>query len=200
MSPCIAPPSNAPTSSNDRDEELLQLVRQGDPAAFAELYERHHRMLRRYVASLAPVNEADDIVAEAFMATLRAINRGNGPLDNPVRYLMVAARSKVATFYEHQAKATEVVSRLASEPMPEHVDLSADPWLEEAFRTLSPRWRQVIWWSEIEDLSPAEVGEQLGVSPRAASALAYRARNALRAAYEELTRVPDDPSAFPAGA
>ena len=75
MSPCIAPPTTASSPSHDRDDELLALVRQGHPEAFAELYQRHHRMLRRYVASMAPINEADRV------ALFRAALSNSGRID-----------------------------------------------------------------------------------------------------------------------
>jgi len=169
------------------DEDLLLRVRQGDRRAYAELYERHHRVLRRYARSLVPADDVDDLVAESFTAMLRAINSGKGPVDTALRYLMVVVRNGAVTFYQRRAKATETVARLALEPTPEQVELTADPHLDAAFRSLSPRWQQVLWWSEIEDLPPTEIGERLGLAPTAASALAYRARRALRAAYESLS-------------
>jgi len=169
------------------DEELLLRVRQGDRRAYAELYERHHRVLKRYARSLVPADDVDDLVAESFTAMLRAIKSGKGPVDTALRYLMVVVRNGAVTFYQRRAKATETVARLALEPTPEQVELTADPHLDAAFRSLSPRWQQVLWWSEIEDLPPTEIGERLGLAPTAASALAYRARRALRAAYESLS-------------
>ena len=120
------------------DEELLLRVRQGDQRAYAELYERHHRVLKRYARSLVPADDVDDLVAESFTAMLRAINRGKGPVDTALRYLMVVVRNGAVTFYQRRAKASETVARLALEPFPEQTDLTADPHLEAAFRSLSP--------------------------------------------------------------
>ena len=187
------PADRGATSASHRDlavqsdEELLLRVRQGDRRAYAELYERHHRVLKRYARSLVPADDVDDLVAESFTAMLRAIKSGKGPVDTALRYLMVVVRNGAVTFYQRRAKATETVARLALEPTPEQVELTADPHLDAAFRSLSPRWQQVLWWSEIEDLPPTEIGERLGLAPTAASALAYRARRALRAAYESLS-------------
>lgn len=178
--------------ATETDEELLLRVRHGDQRAYAELWERHHRVLKRYARSLVPADDVDDLVAESFTAMLRAIHSGKGPVDSALRYLMVVVRNGAVTFYQRRAKASETVARLALEPFPEQADLTADPHLEAAFRSLSPRWQQVLWWSEIEDLPPTEIGNRLGLAPTAASALAYRARRALRAAYESLSEAEAD--------
>lgn len=194
MSTCtVEAPTTAPLASDpnpapeDRDEILLRQVRAGEPAAYAELYERHEDALRRYARSLVPANDVDDLVAESFMAMLRAINGGKGPVDQPLHYLMVVVRNGAATYYKRRARASDVVDRLTLEPQPAPAEVTGNPHLEAAFQALSPRWRQVIWWSEVEDLSPSEIGARLDLSPAAASALAYRARRALRAAYLELS-------------
>jgi hypothetical protein len=52
-----------------------------------------------------------------------------------------------------------------------------------AFRRLPERWRTVLWLTEVEQESPAEVAPLLGLSPNAVAALAYRAREGPAPAY-----------------
>jgi hypothetical protein len=52
-----------------------------------------------------------------------------------------------------------------------------------AFASLPERWRTVLWHTEVEDESPAEVAPLLGLRPNGVAALAYRAREGLRQAY-----------------
>ena len=63
--------------------------------------------------------------------------------------------------------------------------VSMDDDLVAAFTQLSPRWRQVLWWNVIEGLSPAEISERMNLAAPAVSALLYRAKAALRAAYAD---------------
>jgi hypothetical protein len=52
-----------------------------------------------------------------------------------------------------------------------------------AYRSLPERWQAILWYTEIEKRTPAEVAPLLGLSANGAAALAYRARSALRVAY-----------------
>lgn len=166
------------------DEDLLLLVRSGDPAAFGELYRRYEHEARRFARSLVSRDDVDDVVAESFTKMLRALNRGKGPQNHPVRYLMVTVRTTAASLHGRRARVDKTVVRLSNETDVGDLRFAVDDTdLVEAFQSLQPRWRQVIWWTEIEGLGPAEVAEHLGLSPSAASALAYRARRALREAY-----------------
>src|SRR5690606_1145964 len=54
---------------------------------------------------------------------------------------------------------------------------------EQALSALPERWREVLWYLEVEGRKPAEVAAQLGVTAPRVSALAYRAREGLRRSY-----------------
>lgn len=169
------------------DRDLLAGVRAGSDAAYGELYRRHEPALRRFVRSLVAPSQVDDTIAETFVRVLAAISRGNGPDDEPIRYLIVSARSVAARWYRQHKRAEGMHQRLASSgPAAGPEDLLADPNVEAAFRSLPERWQQAIWWSEIDELGPAEIGERFEIGPNAASALTYRARKALRDAYQTL--------------
>jgi hypothetical protein len=58
------------------------------------------------------------------------------------------------------------------------VSLAAD-----AFASLPQRWRMVLWHTEMEGETPAQVAPLLGMTPNSVSALAYRARKRLRKTY-----------------
>jgi RNA polymerase sigma factor (sigma-70 family) len=188
--PCATPaghhprPTAAPPTWSD--EDLLLLVRSGDPAAFGELYRRYEHDARRFARSLVARDDVEDVVAESFTKMLRALNRGKGPQNHPVRYLMVTVRTTAASLHGRRARVDKTVLKLSNEADGIEAQFSVeDTDLVQAFQSLHPRWRQVIWWTEIEGLGPAEVADRMGLSPSAASALAYRARRALREGYAE---------------
>ena len=56
-------------------------------------------------------------------------------------------------------------------------------WPARRCGAFTPRWQTVLWHTEIEGRSSAEVGDLLGLSPNAAAALIGRARDGLRRAY-----------------
>ena len=52
-----------------------------------------------------------------------------------------------------------------------------------AFAQLPERWQAVLWHTQVEGETPAQVGALLGMAPGAVSSLAFRAREGLREAY-----------------
>ena len=52
-----------------------------------------------------------------------------------------------------------------------------------AFRQLPPRWRDVLWQTEVEGSTPAELAPRMGLTPNAVAVLAHRAREGLRSLY-----------------
>ncbi len=53
----------------------------------------------------------------------------------------------------------------------------------KAFNALPERWQAVLWYTQVDGMSPAEAGVLLGMSANAVTSLAYRAREGLREAY-----------------
>jgi DNA-directed RNA polymerase specialized sigma24 family protein len=74
------------------DAELVVMTREGDSEAFAQLYLRHLPTLRAAARVAVRHGEVDDVVAEAFAATLGQIRRGGGPTTSVRAYLLAARR------------------------------------------------------------------------------------------------------------
>jgi RNA polymerase sigma factor (sigma-70 family) len=131
-----------------------------------------------------PASDVDDVVAEAFTKTLAAIRRGRGPADQPMRYLMIAVRHTAYRSGSQRIRLAELAARNTdATPTSVAAPELGDEALVGAFAALAPRWRQALWLSEVEGLSPVELGDRLDLTPAAAAALTYRARRALRATY-----------------
>lgn len=174
------------------DTDLLDRVRQGDHAAFGQLYERDASEARRVAARLVPPSEVGDVVSEAFMRVLLAIQNGAGPRDEHLPYLLVAVRSTVYDRYRRRPPLpVEHVAELPSASAEDSVSWLIDARLTAAFENLPQRWRLVLWWSVVEDASVGVVGGRLGISASAAAALTYRARSALREAYARQAEVEE---------
>jgi RNA polymerase sigma factor (sigma-70 family) len=174
------------------DAELIESVRGGNTSAYGSLYERHvgaaYNLARQLTRSTA---EADDLVAEAFAKVLVTLRDGRGP-DTAFRaYLLTALRHTAydKTRRDRKLELAEDVTTVAS---PEAISVqfsdTAVSGLErslaaKAFARLPERWQAVLWHTEIEGQSPAEVAPLLGLTANGVSALAYRAREGLRQAY-----------------
>jgi RNA polymerase sigma factor (sigma-70 family) len=170
------------------DAELIEAVRHGDVEAYGLLYRRHATaaagLARQLTGSWA---EADDLVAEAFAKVLDVLRAGGGP-DSAFRaYLLTTLRN---TLYDRSRRDRKLEW---SEDMTRHDP--GVPWEDtavaalenslaaRAFHRLPERWQTVLWHTEVEQESPAEVAPLLGLTPNGVAALAYRAREGLRQAY-----------------
>ena len=179
------------------DAELIGSVRGGKIEAYGELYERHvsaaYNLARQLTRSPA---EADDLVSEAFAKVLDTLRGGRGP-DSAFRaYLLTALRhtaydktrrDKKVELSDDVAAVSGVSAAAVSVPFSDTAVAGLERTMAaRAFARLPERWQTVLWHTEIEGQSPAEVAPLLGLTANGVSALAYRAREGLREAYLQM--------------
>ncbi|WP_239071380.1 sigma-70 family RNA polymerase sigma factor [Amycolatopsis sp. SID8362] len=179
-------PSGGKRSDSRSDGALADAVRGGDLAAYGELYTRHVGAARRVAGAIAATEtERDDLIAEAFTRILRTLRAGGGPEQAFQPYLLTTIRNTMIQWHRRDSVLSLV---------PEVPDTAADgddvtdvrlhgAVAAEAFASLPERWRTVLWRTEIEGESPAQVARSMELTPNGAAALAYRAREGLRQAY-----------------
>ncbi|MEU0563829.1 sigma-70 family RNA polymerase sigma factor [Nonomuraea sp. NPDC005983] len=173
------------------DADLLQAVREGDATAYERLHERHAGAARALARQLVRGEaEVEDVVAEAFTRILDLVGRGGGPESGFRTYLLTVVRRTVydRTRVESPHMAAGESGRFdPGVPLvdPALVGLERSP-VARAFRTLPERWRAVLWHTEVEGATPAEVAPLLGLSAGGVSALVFRAREGLRQACLQL--------------
>lgn len=180
------------------DQDLLTAIRNGDRDAYTQLWERHAAAIRK-AATFFTTYDADDITAETFTRILRSIDRGHGPTTAFRSYALVTAKNIAAEW-----------GRSNREVALEHVGDEEDPSLSaftddssedrslaiRAFQALPDRWQEILWYSEVERMQPAQIAPLLGMKPNAVAALAVRAREGLRQewiqAHLQSDHVPDE--------
>ncbi|MCC8249936.1 sigma-70 family RNA polymerase sigma factor [Saccharothrix luteola] len=186
--------SGVPRSSRPpSDAELIDAVRGGQIQAYGELFERHvaaARNLARYLAWSSA--EADDLVSDAFAKVLDTLRAGGGP-DSAFRaYLLTALRHTAYDKTRRDKKlkladdveAVSGVEKVTTVPFHDPALATLERALAtRAFASLPERWQTVLWQTEIEGQSAAELAKLLGLTANGASALAYRAREGLKTAY-----------------
>jgi RNA polymerase sigma factor (sigma-70 family) len=173
------------------ETELIAQARAGDASAYGALYQRHAeaaaRLARQITGNQA---DADDVAAETFARVLSAMRNGNGPSEAFRPYLLMALR-RVA--FDHvRGQRRQIPTEEAD--LPDPGEAFVDPviagldreLIAQAFRSLPERWSAVLWHTEVEQASLAEVAALLGMSPGSVAALRYRAREGLRQAYLQL--------------
>jgi DNA-directed RNA polymerase specialized sigma24 family protein len=157
------------------DATLLNQVRTGDTSAFGVLYQRHFEAVRSLAREIvtSPA-EADHLVAETFSLVHDVTQRGGGPTDAFRPYVLTALR---------RAAAGTLAEPAPGDPgTPIGSPESEGSAVTRAFMSLPERWRAVLWHSEIEQATPAEVAPILGVTPSGVAELGLRANEGLRQA------------------
>jgi RNA polymerase sigma factor (sigma-70 family) len=173
------------------DAALLARVREGDDAAYGELWARHAAGARRVASRLVPRADVEDLVSEAFERTLAAIRSGRGPESTFFPYVARALRGRAATLLAAKARVTladdlEILDSPVEDADPFH-GAPAKARLVQAFQDLPSRWQDALWVSVVEDQPPRRVAALLGTSPNGVSALLIRARRQLRSNFIDLT-------------
>ncbi len=172
------------------DAILLNLVRTGEAEAYEVLRQRHEQAARRLARCLVPAEEADGVAAEALAWICDITLRGGGPTDAFRPYLLTAVRRLSYDLLQ----AERAKKPAGTDQQPDPGELFIEPGMADraaslivrAFRSLPDRWIAVLWHTKIEETSPEEITQILGLSPDAAEALVFRARKGLRQAYLQL--------------
>jgi DNA-directed RNA polymerase specialized sigma24 family protein len=178
------------------DQELVALTRDGHLDAYGTLFTRHTVRAVKLARYLGAGVDADDVAAEAFMAVWSAIRNGHGPRDGFIGYLLTAVRHELWRRAKVEARTfpVEVVHDVAV------FDADAEPAdavrLREAYASLLPRHRKLLWQMEVEGLRPRDLAGP-GLSANGVSAAGLRARVALRHAFERTAPPRPVPHARP---
>ncbi|WP_447007742.1 sigma-70 family RNA polymerase sigma factor [Saccharothrix isguenensis] len=175
------------------DAELIEAVRDGEVQAYGLLYERHVTAARNLARHLSQSGaEADDLVSEAFAKVLDVLRAGLGP-DSAFRaYLLTAVRHSAYDRTRRDKRlrlvddveAVSGVEKVTTVPFQDPAVATLERSLAtRAFESLPERWQTVLWHTEIEGQTAAQLAPMLGLTANGASALAYRAREGLKTAY-----------------
>jgi RNA polymerase sigma-70 factor (ECF subfamily) len=133
--------------------------------------------------------DAEDLTAEAFMAAVSSIGRGQVDEVTPA-WLIGIARHKLADHWRRAEREQRRLTAVASnEP-----DDAGDPWdveldvldARDVLGALGAHHRAALTLRYVDDLAVPAVAELLGRTVHATEALLVRARSAFRAAYEEV--------------
>ena len=186
-------PPPGPEPAPPSDAELITAVRGGEIRSYGPLYARHVDAARNLARQLArsPI-EADDLVSDAFARVLSVLCGGGGP-DSAFRPYLLTALRHIAYDKTRRDRRLDLVDDL--EALPDPARTGGRPFHDpavarldrslavKAFSVLPERWQTVLWHTEVEGQTPAQIAPLLGLSPNGVSALAHRAREALRNAY-----------------
>lgn len=175
-------------AADKTDSDLIRAVRAGSTEAYGELYKRHRHAAYRMARHATQSHDADDLVSEAFRRVLETLQEGGGPTEAFLPYLQKVV-CRTAIDRARRDKRLQLEPDMATLPL--ESDTPTDPVIEkletslaaQAFAQLPERWRMVLWHTVIEGQTPKQLAPLLGMTPNAVSAIAVRAREALKRKY-----------------
>lgn len=180
------PDEQGATLGEAADADLVLRTRSGNSDAFGELWRRHYRSGLTVARNITSSIDADDLVQEAYARIYQSIRKGGGPTGSFRAYLFTSIRN-TASGWGRARKETNL-DEFEDVEDPTNNEQATNDALDrslthQAFRSLPTRWQEVLWYTEIEQMGPAEIAPLLGMKATAVAQLAFRAREGLRQAW-----------------
>lgn len=189
-------------------DPLVSAARNGDTAAWRELYLLHHRRLTVWLRSLQlpdVASSAEDIAAEAWLTAAAKINGFKGADEDFPAWLFTIARN-------HASNSRRTALRRRTDPVSVQ-DYAESTWghstsdlahvddldtTRQLLEHLTPREAEVVACIDIVGLDVASTAAALGMRPTAVRVARHRALGRLRGLLtpQEET-APDEPEAGP---
>ena len=186
----LAPASPSKTTEDVRaaDLELARRCRQGDAAAFEELYRTHAGRLFNLVLRMAgSAQEAEDLLQEVFLQAYRKLGSFRGESSLGTWLYRLAVNLSLDHLRGRQVKMSRATDSLDAEGAEEPVAaLPIVPTaisridLDRAIARLPEGCRAAFVLHDIEGLDHLEVAQVLGVTEGTSKSQVHKARMKLR--------------------
>jgi RNA polymerase sigma-70 factor (ECF subfamily) len=174
------PPLDAPAAAPPAENDLALARRAGrDPAAFAQLYDRHvGRIYRYHLARTGDEQDAQDLTSQTFLAALEGIGSFRGS-STFLGWLFGIASHKVAEHYRRRRDSVPLESAgdlRDPQALPEEVAWQRGRMaaISRALRTIPPDRAEALVLRIFAGMSSAEAGQVMGKSDAAVRMLVHR--------------------------
>jgi len=166
-----------PNFQNLSDNDLIALLRDGNVAAYTQIYDRYFQLMFVFAyKKLLDEELAKDFVQELFVKLW--VKRDTILLDgNLAQYLYISLRSRILDYFAHQKVQSKYVDFLAgfvggdvveaTDHLIREKQLSA--YIQMQIAKLPVKMREVFELSRKEHLSNREIATQLGTSESSVS-------------------------------
>jgi len=157
------------------DRRLVDAIRSGDEAAFAQLYRKFAPLVHGILLSRMPAEDVPDLVQEVFLAAFRGIGSLKEP-DALGGWLVKLARNHTAGFYRR---------RKAADELPENVEADSRRHAEAtevmlAIRSLPDAYAETLTLRLVEGMTGDEIAKLTRLSPGSVRVNLHRGMNMLR--------------------
>ena len=175
------------------DAQLAERVKAGDSAAFDTLVRRH--MQRAFAVAmrlLGQQQDAEDLVQEAFLATLEKIDSFDSQREFAPWFSRILVNRCLNARKSRARRSTvdvpaEAVSNRAS-PLVEAERSELRNHLKKALQLLPERQRAIVTMFDVEGFSSPEIAEIMGISDGTVRWHLHQARRVLREALDPFVR------------
>jgi RNA polymerase sigma-70 factor (ECF subfamily) len=166
------------------DALLIDRIRDGDPVAERELYERHvDRVFRLAYRMTGDATQAEDCTQDAFIRAFDRIDdyRGDGPFGG---WLHRVATTVILTHLKRRRRSQAVETLHEDVEIYGHAQPAGDPdlrrRLDRAVGELDENHRLVFVMHDVEGFTHGEIAQAMGTPVGTAKARLSRARARLR--------------------
>ena len=171
------------------EADLVDRLRCGDSAAFAELVDSYAELLLRVAIRLTGSrSDAEDIVQETFEGALKSLSRFEGRASMKSWLISILYR-RAARLHKKRIRfrfweSDEFRSQTRDEPRSlGHAGTTLD--IETILGSLSPEHKAVVVLREVEGLSYQEISDALEIPRGTVESRLFRARQTLRQEFRE---------------
>ena len=171
------------------DSDLLQGLREQNPAAVRHLTECHLPSVWRfvYVRVNGDRHLAEDVVSEAVLALIRAASTGV-EIENPMAWLRSVASNKLRDHFRAVARVQHHIDKVAraadssneNDAVLQHELSERRSEVLRAMDELPEQHRVALEWKYVDKLSVREIAERLQTTEKAAESILFRARRTFR--------------------
>jgi RNA polymerase sigma factor (sigma-70 family) len=188
------------SAPSETEQRLAAAVRNGDDAAFEELFARYRDRIRAYVlTAVGDHGRAEDITQDVFLAALRRLRATERPIAFKPWIYEIAKNACIDEF-RRARRTTEVPLTQYGDSSGSEIQLPSpqpppDVIVEErqrfrnlrgAFGGLSDNHHRILVMRELEGRSYGEIGERLGMTRAMVESTLFRARRRLNQEFNEL--------------
>jgi len=162
-------------STPPQEDTLVAQARQGNRAAFGELYQRYARMVHGILLARVPTCEVDDLMQDVFLAALNGL-AGLRFDDAFGGWLAMIARNHSTDYHRRTPKVTGINEAHLRQrpPSPEAFAVM------DAIRTLPDSYRETLTLRLVEGLTGPEISAQTGLTPDSVRVNLHRGMKMLR--------------------
>jgi RNA polymerase sigma-70 factor, ECF subfamily len=165
--------AGAPPSADSA--RLARAAREGDRAAFGELYARYARMVHGILLARVPRREVDDLVQDVFLLALRRLDG----LRNPEAFgpwLAMITRNRAADHFRRGPQEASELPDLPGAPHPEGEALA----VLAAIRRLPEAYHEPLILRLVEGMTGPEIAARTGLTAGSVRVNLHRGMQMLR--------------------